>query len=216
MNDVNEDVDLQANSRSVVLTTNSPPTYLDMQFSLDLESTFANSECFGEPVHDSDHDLADDSERSEDMEEPLSDEDEVDGHTSDTDELDRACNDATTILDSSAPWNNLTKFLSEWASTSRCCQASMTNLMAGLRELHCTAGHFLPQHFKTVIKAQAKFFDTVLLGDAVNGVRKVLELCGRCWMHEFDNDDLSGAKMCVHCRVSTIVCGYHSVEMSLV
>ena len=216
MNDVNEDVDLQANSRSVVLTTNSPPTYLDMQFSLDLESTFANSECFGEPVHDSDHDLADDSERSEDMEEPLSDEDEVDGHTSDTDELDRACNDATTILDSSAPWNSLTKFLSEWASTSRCSQASMTNLMAGLRELHCTAGHFLPQHFKTVIKAQAKFFDTVLLGDAVNGVRKVLELCGRCWMHEFDNDDLSGAKMCVHCRVSTIVCGYHRCRSRII
>jgi hypothetical protein len=129
---------------SNLFTTSSPQNFKESDLNVESETTFANSESIDEPVHISNQDDHDDNECSDDMEEPLSDDDNVDGDTSDTEELELAIANSKMILDSNAPWNNLTKFLSEWASSSRCSQASMTNLMAGLRELNCTAGHFLP------------------------------------------------------------------------
>ena len=152
----------------------------------------------------------DKSQFSDDLQESHSDDENDDEDSSDAED------DAQLLLDNNAPWNNLTKFLSEWASSSRCSQASMTHLMTGLRELNCTAGYYLPQHFKYVTKAQGRFFNSMLGGDAVNGVRKIFELCGNCWLHELDKDALSGANTCVECRVPTIVCGYHRCRSRII
>ena len=119
-------------------------------------------------------------------------------------------------LDHNATWNDLTQFLTDWASRSRCSDASMTDLMAGLRELNCAADFYLPKHFKTVTKAQAQYFDDLLGNRQINGVRKVLELCGNCWFHEFDQDDLQGAYKCVECQVATVVCGYHRCRSRII
>jgi hypothetical protein len=119
-------------------------------------------------------------------------------------------------MDNNATWNDLTQFLTEWASRSRCSDASMTDLMAGLRHLNCAADYHLPKHFKTVTKAQARYYDDLLGNGQINGVRKVLEICGNCWFHEFDQDELQGAQTCVECQVATVVCGYHRCRSRII
>jgi hypothetical protein len=167
------------------------------------ESAFATSDLWCEPI--SIDRTNDNSDFSDDMQEPHS-EDDIDGeHSSDAED------NAQLLLDNNAPLNGLTKFLSEWASSSRCSESSMTHLMTGLRELNCSGGYFLPQHFKSV-----RFYHSMIGGDAVNGVRKVLELCGNCWLHELDKDALSSVSTCVECRVPTVVCGYHRCRSRII
>ena len=85
----------------------------------------------------------------------------------------------------------------------------MTSLMSGLRDLHSNGDYFLPKSFKTVLNAQSRYLDSVLGNEETCGVRKVLELCGDCWLHSFDKEELQKSTKCSACQVSTIVCGYH-------
>ena len=71
------------------------------------ESAFATSDLWGEPTSIDPTD--DKSEFSDDLQQPHSDAENDDGDSSDAED------DAQLLLDKNAPWNNLTKFLSEWA-----------------------------------------------------------------------------------------------------
>ena len=81
-------------------------------------------------------------EHCDDLEEPLSDSsaDDIDEDEATAFNEDKGSSD----LNNNAPWNNLTRFLTEWAARRRCSDASMTSLMSGLRDLHSN-GSF-PSH----------------------------------------------------------------------
>ena len=146
-------------------------------------------------------------EHSGDLEEPLS---ESSGDDIEEEGAPAVHEDQDSLeLNNNAPWNNLTRFLTEWAARSRCSDASMTSLMSGLRDLHSNGDYFLPKSFKTVLNAQSRYLDSVLGNEETCGVRKVLELCGDCWLHSFDKEELQKSTKCSACQVSTIVCGYH-------
>ena len=107
-------------------------------------------------------------EHSGDLEEPLS---ESSGDDIEEEGTPAVHEDQDSLeLNNNAPWNNLTRFLTEWAARSRCSDASMTSLMSGLRDLHSNGDYFQPKSFKTVLNAQSRYLDSVLGNEETCGV----------------------------------------------